>query len=327
MRVVMGMSPGRALCPKGAIGEYPMAKQNRNKVGIEQVTDEQIAAMANTGVSDVSTDQTVAERSGSDDKVSAVKAEGAKPKVKTVTPEGADWLNRDPYGLKRAGLYGKRDSFALRYEDLERHAQFRGAPMGPADLEVIHGADETAPDSMICPICGEVVTSFVRTGMIDRETGDLMRDKQTSNVVYRGQFVAIGPDATNLTVHGAHPGECMFRLRLKRDRNGEVVFESYTDSKGNQRTKPVLLPSQSFAQANTRAEGVKASILAKREEKAATENAMKSRLGFKVGDAVRHNGGGSRTDDGIDRGAFAPKTPRGKQRRTQQRWADNEDAS
>src|SRR3989338_9828419 len=153
MRVVMGMSPGRALCPKGAIGEYPMAKQNRNKVGIEQVTDEQIAAMANTGVSDVSTDQTVAERSGSDDKVSAVKAEGAKPKVKTVTPEGADWLNRDPYGLKRARLYGKRDSFALRYEDLQRHAQFRGTPMGPAELEAIHGADETAAmDGGNCPL-------------------------------------------------------------------------------------------------------------------------------------------------------------------------------
>lgn len=303
-----------------------MARQNRNHVGIARVTDEQIAQMANTGVSDASTDQTVAERSGSDDKVAAATAETAKPKVKTVTAEGADWLNQAPYNLKLAGLYGKKDRFALRYEDFERHAQFRGTPMGPMDLEVLHGPDETAPkDGVTCPICGEIVTGFVRTALVDRETGDLMRDKQTGGIIYRGQFVAVGPDATNLTVHGAHPGECLFRLRLKRDRNGEVVYEPYTDAKGNQRSKPVLLPCQSFDQANARVAGVKASILAKRDERAASENAMKSRLGFKVGDAVRHNGGG-RTDDGINRGPqFTPRTPRG-QSRKQRRWAETADS-
>lgn len=260
------------------------------------------------------------ETSGSPDKDKAVAAETAPPKVKTVTSEGADWLNRDPYGLKRAGLYGKKDRFALRYEELERHAQFRGAPMGPAELEVIHGSDDTAPrDGVPCPICGELVTNFVRTAMVDRETDDLVRDN-SGHIVYRGQFVAAGPDALNLTVYGAHPGECLFRLRLKRDRNGEVVYEQYTDSRGNQRSKPVLLPCQSFDQANVRVVGVKASILAKRDERAASEAAMKSRLGFKVGDAAHSGNGDNRTDDGIDRGSFAPTTPRG-QRRGQQRWA------
>lgn len=294
-----------------------MAKKNRNRVGILQVSDADIAAMTE-GVSENP------ETSGSPDKDAAVAAESAKPKVKTVTAEGADWLNQDPFGLKRAGLYGKKDRFALRYEELQHHAQFRDTPMGPAELEVLHGADETAPkDGVTCPICGKLVTGFVRTALVDRETGDLMRDKQSGNIVYRGQFVAVGPDALNLTVHGAHPGECLFRLRLKRDRNGEVVYESYRDSKGNQRSKPVMLPCQSFAQANARAEGVKASILAECDERANQESAMKSRLGFKVGDTARNSG--TRTDDGIDRGSFAPKTPRGQSRR--QRWAqiDGED--
>ena len=300
-----------------------MARQNRNRVGIAQVTDEQILAMANTGVSDVSTDLAVAERAGADDKVEAVRAEGAKPKVKTLTPEGADWINQDPFGLREAGLYGKRDSFALRYEDLERHAQFRGTPMGPAELEVLHGTDETAPkDGVTCPICSKLVTSFVRTALVDRETGDLMRDKQSGNIVYRGQFVAVGPDATNLTVHGAHTGECLFRLRIKRDRNGDAVYEKYRDSRGNERPKVSMLPCQSFAQANARAEGVKASILAKRDQRTTEETRMKQALGFKVGDVARHTGG-NRTDDGIDRGPqFTPKTPRGQsQTRKQRRWA------
>jgi len=171
-------------------------------------------------------------------------------------------------------------------------------------------------DGVNCPICSELVTGFVRTALVDRETGDLMRDKQSGNIVYRGQFVAVGPDALNLTVHGAHSGECLFRLRLKRDRNGEVVYEQYTDSRGNQRSKPALLPSQSFDQANARAAGVKASILAKRDERTNQEAAMKSRLGFKVGDAVRH--------DGFDRGTqFTPKTPRGQSRK--QRWAQTDE--
>lgn len=320
-----GDSPGRASLPDSGRGEYQMARQNRNKVGIERKTDEQIMAMGNTGVSDTSTDQTVAERSGSDDKVQAAAAENAPAKVKTVTPEGADWLNSDPHGLKVAGLYGKRDSFALRYEDLERHAQFRGTPMGPADLEVIHSTDNTAPkDGVTCPICSKPVTSFVRTALIDRETGDLMRNKEDGNIVYRGQFVAVGPDATNLTVHGAHPGECLFRLRIKRDRNGDAVYESYTDARGAQRSKVSMLPCQSFAQATARAEGVKASILAKRNERTAEENRMKTALGFKVGDVARHTGG-NRTDDGIDRGSFAPKIPRGQTRKQPRRWA-SEDA-
>ena len=237
---------------------------------IRSVTDRDIAAMA------AETPSVLPELSGSSDKDAAVAAESAPPKVKTVTPEGADWLNRDPYGLKRAGLYGKKDRYALRYEELQRHAQFRGTPMGPAELEAIHGADETAPmDGVNCPICSELVTGFVRTALVDRETGDLMRDKQSGNIVYRGQFVAVGPDALNLTVHGAHSGECLFRLRLKRDRNGEVVYE-HTNQ----------------------------------------EAAMKSRLGFKVGDAVRH--------DGFDRGTqFTPKTPRGQSRK--QRWAQTDE--
>ena len=316
--MVMGITPGRALCPRRAIGECVMATR-KNRVGVNQVSDADIMTMAATGVSDTNTDLAVAERSGSDDKVAAATAENAPPKVKTVTPEGADWLNRDPYGLKRAGLYGKRDSFALRYEDIELNAQSRGEPNGPTELTVMHGPDETAPkDGVTCPICGKLVTSFVRTAMVDRKTGDLVRDKD-QNIVYRGQFVAVGPDATNLTVHGAHPGECMFRLRLKRDRNGEVVYESYTDGKNAQRSRPVMLPSQSFAQASARAEGVKASILAKRDERVSEDNAMKSRLGFKLGDTARHTNG--RPDDGIDRGALhTPRTPRGKSR-TQRRWA------
>jgi hypothetical protein len=287
---------------------------------IRQVSNADIAAMA------TEPESVLPELSGSSDKDEAVAAESAKPKVKTVTPEGVDWLNQDPHGLKRAGLYGKKDRFALTYEDLEWHAQFRGAPMGPAELEVIHGADDTAPvDGVTCPICSELVTGFVRTAMVDRETGDLVRDRQTNGIVYRGQFVAVGPDALNLTVHGAHPGECLFRLRLKRDRNGEVVYEPYTDSKGNPRTKPVLLPSQSFDQANARVAGVKASILAKRDARTAEENRVKQNLGFTVGNAA-HSSGGRHGDDGIDRGAFAPKTPRGKSRK-QRRWAAADEVS
>jgi hypothetical protein len=284
---------------------------------IRKVTDAEVAAM-----SAVDGNSTLPELSGSADKDAAVAAESAKPKVKTVTAEGADWLNTDPFGLKRTGLYGKKDRYALTYAELERHSQFRGAPMGPAELEAIHGADETAPqDGVTCPICSKLVTSFVRTALVDRESGDLMRDKQTNGIVYRGQFVAVGPDALNLAVHGAHPGECLFRLRLKRDRNGEVVYESYTDNRGQARQKPVLLPCQSFDQANARAAGVKASILAKRDARTAEETRMKQALGFKLGDATR--GGGRHGDDGIDRGSFAPKTPRGQSRK--QRWAKTDE--
>ncbi len=287
------------------------------KKSIRRVTDADIAAMATEGAS------ADPERSGSPDKDGAVAAENAPPKVKRFTVEGQLWMERDPYGLTTEGLYGKKDQTALQPEDLQRHAQFLGAPMGPTELEVIHGVDETAPkDGVTCPTCNKSVTSFVRTALIDRETGDLLRDKNTGVVTYRGQFVAAGGDALNLTVHGAHPGECLFRLRLKRDRNGDVVYQKYNDAKGNERSKPVMLPCQAFDQANARAEGVKASILAKRDKRAANENAFKQRLGFKVGDAVRHSGGGNRTDDGINRGSFAPKTPRG-QSRKQRNWTED----
>ncbi len=287
---------------------------------IRTITDADIATMAE-GVS------ILPETSGSPDKDAAVAKESAPPKVKAVTAEGADWMNRDPHGIKRTGLYGKKDSYALRYEDFERHAQFRGAPMGPAELEVLHGPDEMAPvDGVTCPICGKIVTGFVRTALVDQETGDLMRDKQNGGIVYRGQFVAVGPDALELKVHGAHPGECMFRLRLKRNRDGEVVYEQYTDNRGQQRSKPVLLPSQSFDQAKARVKGVRTSILAKRDARAAEDNRMKQTLGFKVGDAVR-NSGGRHGDDGIDRGSqFTPKTPRG-QSRKQRRWVETDEVS
>ena len=142
-----------------------MARQNRNRVGVAQVTDEQIMAMAATGVSDASTDQVVAERSGSDDKVAAVAAEGAKPKVKTFTPEGVGWMDNDPYGLKTEGLYGQRGRFAIRPSgdkdhpgDLTRRAQFLGRPLTVADLEEIHRPDESAPSTMDCTTCGQAVT-------------------------------------------------------------------------------------------------------------------------------------------------------------------------
>ncbi|MEK7512637.1 MAG: hypothetical protein AAB601_00365, partial [Patescibacteria group bacterium] len=226
-----------------------MARKNR----VPQVSDEQIAAMAATGVSDTNTDQTVAERSGSDDKVNAATAETAKPKIKTVTPKGADWLNRDPYGLKQAGFYGRKKEFPLRYEDIELNAQFTGTPKGPAELEVMHGQDETAPvDGVDCPICSKPVTSFVQTARVDRKTGDLVRESDGS-VQYRGLFVAVGPDPMNLPVHGGHPGECMFRLRLKRDRNGDVIYKTITPINGKPFEVPELLPCHNFAQANARA--------------------------------------------------------------------------
>ena len=117
------------------------------KHSVRQLT----AAEAAMPASDLSAENmsVLPEKSGSPDKDTAVAAETAAPQVKTVTPEGADWLNKDPFGLKRVGLYGKKDRFALRYEELQRHAQFRGAPMGPADLEVLHGADEPAPVTRI----------------------------------------------------------------------------------------------------------------------------------------------------------------------------------
>lgn len=308
----MGDVPRKSLhAPQGAIGEYDMARQNRNRVGIPKVTDEQIAAMANTGISDASTDQTVAERSGSDDKVAAVAAEGAKPKVKTFTPEGLAWMDRDPYGLKTAGLYGQRGKFAIRPSgdndhpgDLTRRAQFLGRPLTVADMEEIHRPDEKAPTTADCTTCGQAVTSFIKTAMIDEE-GDLRRD-QNGNVTYRGQAVITGKP---LARHAAHTGDCLYQLRNARNKKKQLPNGKWVAD---------LLPSQSFDQADARLAGIEGYFAEKANEK----QAMQNRLGFKVGDAARHSGG-NRTDDGIDRGSYAPKTPRG-QIRKQQRWTQED---
>jgi len=256
------------------------------KTALRKMTSNEVPASGLSSTEKQELEATATTETGADDKDAAIA--GNTPRIKVVDPEGADWLNRDPFGLKRAGLYGKRNSFALRYSDLERHQQFRAGngegPMGPTELEVLHGQDTTAPENVVCPICTEPVTSFVRTAMVDRETGDLVRDNGV--VRYRGQFVAVGPDALNLTVHGAHAGDCLYQLRVKRDRNGRTVREDYQDKRGNSRSRVVLLPSHSFDQANARAEGVKANIRAKREERKAQGDAVRGRLGFKIGEAV-----------------------------------------
>lgn len=288
-------------------------------------TDEEIAAMANTGVSDANTDLTVAERSGADDKVKAVVAENAPPKVSTYTPEARVWINTDPYGLKLEGRYGKKGKLPINPEVMKRHAQTRGVPNDVAECELIHSLDATAPDQeVVCPICTKPVqkTDLTQTALIDYNSGDLVRDDGV--IRYRGNFVAVGPDAMNLPVHGGHPGECMFRLRLKRDRNGNVIYKTITPVNGRPYEVLDLLPCHNFAQANARSAAVRLGLQMKRDARTAEENAAKARLGFKVGDAARHNGGGARTDDGIDRGVFAPRLERGKQR-TQRRWSEEEE--
>ena len=107
-----------------------------------------------------------------------------------------------------------------------------------------------------------------------------------------------------LAVHAAHRGDCLYKLRSNLGKTKEL---------GNGRKVADLLPSQSFDQANARLAGIQGHFAAK----AAENQAFKQRLGATVGDAVRHN----RTDDGVDRGSFAPKTPRG-QSRKQRRWAE-----
>ena len=117
----------------------------------------------------------------------------------------------------------------------------------------------------------------------------------------------------------------------RRARSGRAVKEYYDDRKtGQKRWKWALLDAQSFDQATARAAGVRASELAKRTTRDAEVTASQAEgrrqaeaLGFKVGDAVRHSGG-NRTDDGIDRGAFAPKLPRGQSRRQSRRWVEEE---
>ena len=281
-----------------------MARQNRNKVGIAQVSDADVAAMANTGVSDANTDLEVAERAGADDKVAAVAAEGAKPRVPTYTPEARAWMDKDPYGLKTEGIYGQRGRFAVLPEAIQQRAQFLGRPLMVADMEELHGADPTAPtESVKCTTCGKVVTSFVRTAMITDE-GDLRRD-QDGNVTYRGQAVITGKP---LARHAAHTGDCLYKLRNARGKKKDLP---------NGRQVADLLPSQSFAQANERLAGIEGHFAEKANEK----QAMQNRLGFNT---ARTSGG--RTDDGIDRGSFAPKTPRGQSRRQPRRWSE-EDAS
>lgn len=275
---------------------------------IPKVTNEQIEQMAALGVSaEETTDQTVAERAGSDDKVAAATAEGAKPRVPTYTPDGRAWMDKDPYGLKTAGLYGQRGQYALTSELLQLHAQFRGS-MDAVYLEtVIHGPDPSAPASFTSTVSGKVLASFIRTAMIDEETGDLQRNKD-GNPIYRGQFVVTGKP---LAVHATETGDNLYQLRNARNRKKELR---------NGRMVADLLYAQSFDQANARLAGIQAKFEAQANEK----NAMNSRLGFKVGDAVRHNGG-NRNDDGIDRGPqFTPRTPRGESRKQPRRWADGD---
>ncbi|GEM_PF-6925963 len=321
----------------------------RNKNGVRQLSRNEAARptsqpedVTDTGVTDASTDQTVAERAGADDKVAAVAAEDAKPKVPTYTPEGRAYADRDPHGLRVEGIYGK--GFALLPEMFKLHAQVHGSLDAAYQENVLHGPDPSAPAmaSLVCKTCNKPLTvAPVRTALIDQKSGDLVKDRKTSEVIYRGQFVTNGPDLLNLPVHVAHLGDCLYKpgafrsaeptgLRVKRDRNGHAVKEFYEDRKtGQKRWKWALLDAQSFDQATARAAGVKASEMAKRETRNAevTANQAEGRrqaeaLGFKVGDtAVRHNGG-RHGDDGINRGAFEPKTPRGQSRTQRRRWAD-----
>ena len=92
------------------------------------------------------------------------------------------------------------------------------------------------------------------------------------------------------------------------------MSETYTDGRGQQRQRWLMLDAQSFDQANVRREAVRASIVAKRDARDAENARVRQNLGFKP-----VSGGGRHGDDGIDRGSFAPKTPRG-QSRKQRRW-------
>ncbi len=269
-------------------------------------TDAEILAMANTGVSDASTDQTVAERSGSDDKVGAVKAEGAKPTVPTYTPEARVWIenNKD---LNTEGLFGQRGQLALHPEDLKIRAQFLGHPLTVADMEELYSLDPSAPTSFVSTVSGETLTSFIRIPMVNRKTGDLQRNK-AGEVTYRGQFVVTGKP---LAIHASETGDNLFQLRNARKLKKELP---------NGRQVADLLYCQSFDQASARLAGIQAKFQAQADEK----NAMNSRLGFKVGDAARHSGDGSRTDDGIDRGPqFTPRQARGQGSRRTRRWSED----
>ena len=271
---------------------------------IPKVTNEQIEQMAALGVSaEETTDQTVAERAGSDDKVAAVAAEGAKPKVATYTPDGRELMNKDPFGLKAEGIYGK--GYAVMPEAMQAHAQVVGSLSADYITGTIHGPDPSAPSftGLVCITCNKPATTApVRTALIDQKSGDLVRDRNTGVPTYRGQFATNGPDLLNLPVHFAHLGNCLYKapthrdaeptgLRVKRDRNGHAMKEFYEDRKtGQQRWKWALLDAQSFDQATARAAGVRASELEKRATRDAevAQNQTEARrqaeaLGFKVG--------------------------------------------
>jgi len=320
----------------------------RNRVGVAQVTSEQIEQMAAVGVSaDITVNTEVAERAGSDDKVEAVTAEGAKPKVPTYKAEDLALINSDPYGLRVQDIYGVGKGFALLPEMIRAHAQVVGSLNATYMNEVIHGPDPSAPafETLVCVSCSKPATKPpIRTAMIDRQTGELVRDRKTGVVIYRGQFVTNGPDGLNLPVHFAHLGKCMYKpgphpgaeptgLRVKRDhRTTKPVKEFYTDRRtGQERWRWALLDAQSFDQANVRVVEVRASIQAKIDARKAESEASQAEsrrqaeaLGFKVGDVARHTSGSDKTT--MDRGVFEPKTPRG-QHRKQRRWIENEDAS
>ena len=269
-----------------------MARQNYNRVGVERVTDEQIAAMAKTGVSDASTDLSVAERSGADDKVAAVVAENAPQRVSTFTPEARVWIEGNKE-LNTEGLYGQRSLLAIRPEDFQQRAQFLGRPLTVADLEEIHGVDTSAPASMDCTTCGKAVTSFIRTAMIGRD-GDLRRNPD-GNITYRGQAVTTGRP---LAVHAAHTGTCLYKLRNNLEQTKKLTS-------GREVAK--LLHSHSFEQANARLAGIQGHFNAKDQEK----QAMKQRLGARTGgDAAGFSNGAN----------FTPRTPRGKSRKESRNW-------
>lgn len=281
-------------------------KNAKNRAGVRQLSSEEAKAPFSddsnaTGVSDASTDLAIAERSGSDDKVSAAAAEGAKPRVSTFTPEARVWIegNKD---LNTEGLFGQRGMLPLRPEDFQRRAQFLGHPLTVADMEEMYSADPSAPATMPCTTCGDSITSFIRIAMVTPE-GDLKR--RNGNIVYRGQAVTTGRP---LAVHAAHTGTCLYKLRNNLGKRKTLP---------NKREVADLLHSHSFDQAKERLAGLEAYNAKMSAEKMAENQAFKQRLGATIGDAVRHN----RTDDGIDRGpGFTPRLERGKSRK-QRRWA------
>lgn len=277
-----------------------MGKKNRN--GIRQVNDSDIA-QAFTGVGN-DVEQDVAERSGSDDKVEAVREENAPPRVATYTPEGRAWMDQDPYGLKTEGLYGQRGRLAIHPNQMQKRAQFLGRPLDVADLLEIHGPDTSAPESYVDTVTGEVLTSFVRTAMINDE-GDLVRD-QEQNIVYRGQFVVTGKP---LAVHVTATGDTLYKLRNARGKRKTIKTAR------GERQVADLLPSQCFDQANARLAGINGHFA----EKSAEKQAFNERLGFTMNDARRRNP--TADENGFDRGSYAPRTPRGKVRKQDRTWA------